>query len=168
LCDTRRAVSIYQSNRDYTVSSSNDDVLQQIRTRRPDIIDLVDKRDSGAQLLRVLTENVAPADVATEEGDRVWELCGIRLANNQRVHEALVLFLRLYDLKLRAQETSGRIHKGSSLIWISYCFIALGFPAYAKRYTMLAKMRLKATAGYRLMAEHTFSSCGKEACTRSR
>jgi hypothetical protein len=82
--------------------------------------------------------NVAPVDVATAEGDRVWELCGIYLFQTERVHEALFLFLQLYDLKLAAQATAGRVHKGSPLIWISHCFATLGFHVHAKRYAMLA------------------------------
>jgi hypothetical protein len=120
------------------MSSSAASLRDEIAALKPEIHDLIEKRDSGAQLLRILKLNVAPIDVATGEGDRVWELCGIYLCQNQRVHEALVLFLQLYDLKLDAQATVGRVHKGSPLIWICYCFAALGFHVHAKRYAMLA------------------------------
>jgi hypothetical protein len=113
-------------------------LANQIATLKPDIKDLIGTRDSGAQLLRVLSLNVAPADVASAQGDKVWELCGTYLFSSGRVHEALILFLQLYDLKLTAQGTVGRVHKGSPLIWISYCFMALGFLVHAKRYAMLA------------------------------
>ena len=113
-------------------------LLDQITTLKPEIRDLIERRNSGAKLLRVLTLNVAPVDVATSEGDRVWELCGNYLFNQQRFHEALFLFLQLYDLKLAAQTTVGRVHKGSPLIWISHCFSTLGFLVHAKRYAMLA------------------------------
>jgi hypothetical protein len=121
------------------VDSPTDGIRADIIALKRELADLLDKRDSGAQLLRVLTLNVPPADVATSEGDRVWELCGIYLFNKGRVHEALVFFLELYNLKVAAQASEGRVHKGSPLIWIiSYCFSSLGFPAHAKRYAMLA------------------------------
>jgi hypothetical protein len=138
------------------VSSSLDSVREEILALKPDIGDLIDVRDSGAQLLRVLKLNVAPVDVATGEGDRVWELCGAYLHNRQRVHEALVLFLQLYDLKLDAQATVGRVHKGSPLIWISYCFATLGFYVHAKRYAMLALCEdaIQGRELYHQMVEH--------------
>lgn len=120
------------------MSSSLEPLRSEIAALKPDIIDVIDGRDSGAQLLRILTLNVAPADVATSEGGRVWELCGEYLFRRNRVHEALVLFLQLYDLKLAAQGTAGRVHKGSPLIWICHCFATLNFPVHARRYAMLS------------------------------
>jgi hypothetical protein len=116
------------------MSSIRDEIVK----LKPDIEDLIDTRDSGAQLLRVLSLNVDPVDVATKGGDRVWELCGQYLYNNGRVHEALFLFLKVYDLEVTAQVQVGRVHKGSPLIWISHCFAKLGFLVHAKRYAMLA------------------------------
>ena len=127
-----------KTNREGQVSSPLELLAQEIATHKPEIKDLIGTRDSGAQLLRVLSLNVAPADVATPAGGKVWELCGSYLFTSDRVHEALILFLRLYDLKLAAQATVGRIHKGSPLIWISFCFATLGFIVHAKRYAMLA------------------------------
>ena len=69
---------------------------------------------------------------------RVWELCGQYLLHSGRVREALFIFLELYQMKLSAQVTKGRVHKGMPLIWICYCFVTLGFRAHAKRYAMLA------------------------------
>jgi hypothetical protein len=120
------------------VDEAIEKIRQEIVALKSDIKDLIDQRDTGAQLLRVLSLNVAPADVATAEGDRVWELCGTYLFNVGRIHEALIIFLTLYELKLAAQAAAGRVHKGSPLIWASFCFAALGFPAHAKRYAMLA------------------------------
>jgi hypothetical protein len=120
------------------MSSRLESLGQEISALKPDIKDIIGRRDSGAQLLRVLSSNVAPVDVATAAGDKVWESCGSYLSESGRTHEALILFLKLYELKLAAQLTLGRVHKGAPLIWISYCFAQLGFPVHAKRYAMLA------------------------------
>jgi hypothetical protein len=113
-------------------------IRAQIVALKPDISDLIDRRDSGAQLLRVLNLNVVAVDVVTSDGGRVRELCGEYLHYRGRVHEALGLFLQLYDLHLAAQATAGRVHKGLALIWISFCFKTLGFDVHATRYAMLA------------------------------
>ncbi len=38
---------------------------------------------------------------------------------------------------LKAQKTKGRIHKGMPLVWISDCYLEMGFRSLAKRYLML-------------------------------
>ena len=58
---------------------------------------------------------------------------------NQRLHEALRIFLDLYGHKLEGQMLQDRrAHKGMPLVWITEAFRLLGFPVHAKRYLMLA------------------------------
>jgi hypothetical protein len=89
-----------------------EDILSCIDTINPELGNVVRKRDSGAELLRILSLNVSPADVATPDGDRIWELCGTYLYRQQRFHESLRIFLELYKLELAAQFSLGRrFHK---------------------------------------------------------
>ena len=97
---------------------TKEEFVNMISAARPDIA--IGTRDSGAQLLRVLTLNVAPSDVVKPGGDEVWHGCGQHLMATNRVYEALGLFLKLYEMKLSAQcELKTRAHKGSDLIWIA-------------------------------------------------
>ena len=111
-------------------------LIAELKTLDGELVPLLTKADSCAQLLRLLGKKYEPADVAKPKGDRPWELCGLFLLNSNRVYDALGLFRALYERKIAAQ-SAGRIHKGMPLVWISECFSRLGYIVHAKRYLML-------------------------------
>jgi hypothetical protein len=97
-------------------------------------------RAGAAGFLRELP-TIFPADRFTEdpEGHLCWERIGNFYKNQGRFHEAISIYVSLYNQFLDAQETSGkRIRKGTPLVWISDCYAAMGFPVLSKRHLMLA------------------------------
>jgi hypothetical protein len=54
-----------------------------------------------------------------------------------RPHEALPIFIGLYNQMLYKQETGNRIHKGMPLVWICECYLIMGLSSLPKRYLML-------------------------------
>jgi len=107
----------------------------------PELLPLLKQRDSAALLLKKLPRAFSPETVASPEevGQRPWELSGLYYFNQRRFYEALSVFSALYDHMLVAQEeeTDRRVHKGMPLVWMSDCYLAIGFPVHAKRYLML-------------------------------
>jgi len=107
----------------------------------PDIITLLDPdvRDGARQLVEQLPQRFRPRTIARATNKmRAWELCGLALMKQTRVHDALMVFNALYEQCLKAQQAIGsHMHKGMPLVWISECHLALGHPVLSKRYLML-------------------------------
>jgi len=108
------------------------------------IFKLLDKRNATAILLDKLPEEWTPEDVSPRAGQpktieqRLWELIGLSILNKYGPHEALAIFMALYDHMLIAQEKNKyRVHKGMPLLWVSECFYRMGFHVHTKRYLML-------------------------------
>ncbi|NLE58052.1 MAG: hypothetical protein GX616_06815 [Planctomycetes bacterium] len=109
------------------------------RVLPPDLLALLERRDSGAAILRELMERYPPAVVcgATPE-QRVWELSGLFFKAQNRFYESLSVFSGLYDQMLRGQrQADKRVHKGMPLVWISDLFRIIGWLVHAKRHLML-------------------------------
>jgi hypothetical protein len=114
-------------------------ILDELSKLSPELVTICQRVDAGAQLLRRLPELYKPNDVASAPGNRGWELCGLYLFQVARFHDALSVFFSLYGHMLDAQTASGsRVHKGMPLVWISDCFLMLGYVVHAKRYLMLS------------------------------
>lgn len=76
---------------------------------------------------------------ADVEAQKCWVRIGNFYRNINRHHEAFSIYSTLYDQMLSAQlVTEKRLHKGEPLVWMSDCFLAIGFPVLAKRYLMLS------------------------------
>jgi len=110
----------------------------------PKINKLLDQRDSGPLLVEELPKNFRPKDVSSPTGDakteecRLWELVGLYLRESRRLYDALAVFFVLYNQILIGQdEENERYHKGMPLLWISECFLELGYRLHSKRYLML-------------------------------
>ena len=91
-------------------------------------------------VLDVLRENFSPEeDMSPEDVKHPWEAVGIcYLLILRRLQHALTIFETLYEAMLEFQEENDkRIHKGLALVWISECYVELGYPVHAKRYLML-------------------------------
>jgi len=108
------------------------------------IYKLLDKRNATAVLLDKLAEEWTPEDVSPGAGQpktieqRLWELVGLSILKKYGPHEALAIFMALYDHMLLAQEKNKyRVHKGMPLLWVSECFYRMSFPVHTKRYLML-------------------------------
>ena len=115
-----------------------DEITGELQNRAPDLLILLQGRDSTARLLEELPSRFPLGDLVAPDGaQRTWELLGLYHLNVGRIHEALALFWRLYEQLLLAQEDAGRIHKGMPLVWISECYARLGCQVHAKRYLML-------------------------------
>jgi hypothetical protein len=112
-------------------------VLEELRTLDADFLPVFDERDAASRLITLLPTRYPLAQIAQPPGDRMWELAGLFFLYSGRIHEALEVFWGLYQQKLAAQVTLGRVHKGMPLCWIGECFSKLGFPVHAKRYLML-------------------------------
>lgn len=105
----------------------------------PEMAPLLDQRDGAARLVHELPRHFSPQELRRgRRGRRLWELVGIHYRNVKRHYEALSIFAGLYDRMLVAQEQTGeRVHKGMPLVWMRDSYLAIGFPAHAKRYMML-------------------------------
>lgn len=103
------------------------------------LVPFLERRDGAAVLAHELPKTFTPETIAnTDVPRRAWELAGLYYFNQRRYHEAIPIFLSLYDHLLAAQEKIGsQVHKGMPLVWISDCYAAMGFPVLAKRYLML-------------------------------
>jgi hypothetical protein len=111
---------------------------EKIRETYSHLFQLTEQRDGAAQLLQELPNEFSPEDISHEgTKQRAWELAGLFYYNNQRWHEAMAIFSRLYQQMLTAQESGTRVHKGMPLVWISDCFRLLECPVHAKRYLQL-------------------------------
>jgi hypothetical protein len=111
--------------------------LRQIEDAKPDIAKMFEKQEVAAALLARLPTDF-PADKLTERDIRIWELCGLVFRQRQQLHQALAVFIGLYQHMHEAQRlSSSRWHKGMPLCWISDCFGDLGFDLHSKRYLLL-------------------------------
>jgi len=117
--------------------AQSDGILQEIESLDAELVPILAQTDSAWKLAELLPTKYPPEIVAKPPGDRAWELAGLYLLRAGRSHEALGLFWALYLQMLKAQEKSGRVHKGMPLVWMSDCFRQLGFPVHTKRYLML-------------------------------
>jgi hypothetical protein len=69
---------------------------------------------------------------------KMWEVVGSFYREQQRFHEALTIYSKLYEHLLAAQEAAGtRYAKGTPLVWISECYAVIGCTAISQRYLML-------------------------------
>ena len=121
-----------------TVSES--EWIKELKEKLPSpLIPLLERRDGAALLAQGLPKTFTPQTLATAgNARRAWELTGLFYLNQGRKHEALPIFLSLYDHLLAEQKnTKGYVHKGMPLVWISECYSAMNFPVLAKRYLML-------------------------------
>lgn len=113
--------------------------LKRLETLDPDLLSLMESRDSGARLLEELPRRYRANQVSVEGREQqAWEDVGLVHLRNGRVHEALAIFLRLYEHMLAGQVSARRSHMGMPLLWVSEAFYHMGFPVHAKRYLMLA------------------------------
>ena len=102
------------------------------------------QRDGGYTLAKELPKRYLPSDIAIEHLDRqknphqrTWEVLGLWFKMNGRLFEAIAIFNALYLHMIKYQiEADTRIHKGMPLVWISECFLELGWSVHAKRYIM--------------------------------
>jgi hypothetical protein len=109
--------------------------MTDLNTLAPELLPILNTPDASAQIITRLKEEHATAPYS------VWELSGHFLLRSSpsRAHEALAVFWALYEQMLLDQAaTKNRIPKGASLVFISDCFLHLGYPVHAKRYLMLA------------------------------
>lgn len=73
------------------------------------------------------------------EAHLCWERIGNFYKNQQRFHEALLLYFSLYYHFIQAQDSSGKwVQKATPLVWIGECCSQLGYNSLAKRYLMLS------------------------------
>ena len=103
------------------------------------LLPLFDRRDGAPLLIKKLSDTYSPEQISTPTDEqRVWELTGWFYLRQSRFHEALSIFTALYEYMLKAQSIrNDRVHKGMPLVWISECFLGMGFPTHTKRYLML-------------------------------
>ncbi len=103
------------------------------------LLPLLNQRDGAARLLEKLPDTFPPEIIATTPNEqRAWELTGLYYFQKKRFHEALPIFAALYYHMLAAKnKNSEHIHKGMPLVWMSDCYLNMGFPVHAKRNLML-------------------------------
>ncbi len=91
--------------------------------------ELLRKRDSLLPVLKYLEANIRGEILIAEsrEEKRVWQDVGLWYMKHQRFHEAISLFLRLYELICEAQARRKTwLRKGMPLVWMSECHRLLG------------------------------------------
>ncbi len=107
---------------------------------KPSLLPLFTQRDGGVLLAAELPKVYLPEKISTNTDEqRVWELSGLFFFHEKRYHEALSIFTSLYYQMLKAQlDKTKWVHKGMPLLWMSECYMGMGFPVLSKRYLMLA------------------------------
>lgn len=103
------------------------------------LLPLLREQDGAYRLARELPDLVTH-DQVSPYGPRatVWECLGQYYLECNRPHEALPVFEQLYEHMLKAQaKQDARVGKGTPLVRISDCHLALGRIAHAKRFLML-------------------------------
>ena len=140
---------------------SNEELLAKLPQ---DILEILDKRNATAMLLKILPETWTPEEVSPRVGEKktdeqeMWEMIAkiinhgikfeVKYPNDEEIkikeiqgkgpHEAIPIYMALYNHMLLAQQNNHyRVHKGMPLVWISDCFLQMGFLVHAKRYLML-------------------------------
>jgi hypothetical protein len=86
-----------------------------------------------------LSGTFSPAAVATLTAEhKVWERVGAFYRQQKRILDALLIYSKLYDQLLAGQEAADTwCNKGTPLVWMSECYLAMGCPAIAQRHLML-------------------------------
>ncbi|MBI4623463.1 MAG: hypothetical protein HY736_09640 [Verrucomicrobia bacterium] len=118
-----------------------DPVLEETREKlAPALFKRLEANEGAALLLKDLPSYYPPSDVAAGDKStafRAWELAGLYYRNRGRPHEAVRIFLLLYEHQLKSQAHAGRVHKGTPLLWIGDCYELMGFAALRMRFWML-------------------------------
>lgn len=113
-------------------------IEEELSALNPGLLELAKQRDSAARLIDELPRRFTPDEIRDiGPKQRSWELTGLVHLGTGRFHEALAIFWSLYQHMLAAQENGHAVHKGMPLVWISDCFLQLGYPVHAKRYLLL-------------------------------
>ncbi len=119
----------------------DDTPVEELREKlAANLLPLLSSRAGVAQLIKQLPLVYTPESVAQQPPStefRAWELVGLHYLKLGRVHESLTVFTELYEQLYRAQLNGKRVHKGTALLWMYECYLAMGFSATAKRYLML-------------------------------
>ncbi len=108
-------------------------------------------------------ERLAPTTEVNTPLCDVWSFFGLALLRVGRPYQALEVFDALYLRLLEHQASTGtRFHKGLPLFRMSQSYLALGWPAHAKRYMMLTlcedavsgsgSLRVPMTGSYGMLA----------------
>jgi hypothetical protein len=86
-----------------------------------------------------LSQTFSPSAVVTLTTEhKVWEGVGAFYRQQERFLDALVIYSKLYDQLLVGQEAADTwCNKGTPLVWMSECYLAMGCPAIAQRHLML-------------------------------
>jgi hypothetical protein len=113
--------------------------LQTLNTLPITALQALPNPDSLDIITKTLISTFSPITVSTEgPQQRTWELIGLSYRDLGRPHDAIAIFRKLYDHMLTAEETTNtRCHKGMPLVWISDCYLAIGYPLLSLRYLML-------------------------------
>jgi hypothetical protein len=113
--------------------------LRKLNSLPHGVLEAIPDPNSLNHLIITLTSLFTPATFsASDEGQKTWELVGLVYRDLGRHFEALSIFRKLYYQELMAQEETGkRCHKGTSLCWMSDCYLAIGYPLMSLRYLML-------------------------------
>jgi hypothetical protein len=104
--------------------------------------ELLRKRDGVYHLIKALEEDFTPGDVITKSGNEniqnLWQNIGLDLIKANRYYEATEVFFSLYKKLIQWQIDENKWpHKAMPLVWISDCFLKLGYRSLAKRFMML-------------------------------
>jgi len=98
------------------------------------------ERASAEKFVQSLPECFSADMIATDpKAHDCWEKVGNFHKNQGRFHDALSIYHALYNQLLTAQEKNKKwLNKATPLIWISDCYLQLGFSVLGKRYLILA------------------------------
>jgi hypothetical protein len=116
-------------------SGRADPIIAELSGLTSKLVDVIQRQNSAPLVLNLL-KDLHSADAVTQ-APREWELAGLYYLHRGRFTESLGIFLALYELLSKAQESRGWIHKGLPLCWICDALFALGYVVHAKRYLML-------------------------------
>lgn len=105
-------------------------------------IEILSKRDGVYHLIKALEEDFTPEDLITKSGNEsnqnLWQNIGLYLKNAKRYYESIEVFFSLYKKMIQWQINENKwTHKAMPLVWISDCFLLLGYRSIAKRFMML-------------------------------
>lgn len=105
----------------------------------PDLLKIIDQRDSASIYLERLPKIYSPKNISTPTSEqRAWSLIALYFRDLGRFYQALSIMSALYDHMILFQEKTGqRAHKGMPLVWMSDFFQAMGYPLHSKRFLML-------------------------------
>ncbi len=97
-------------------------------------------RASAEKFVQSLPDRFSAEMIASDlSAQECWEKVGNFHKNQGRYHDALSIYHALYNQLLAAQEKTKKwLNKATPLIWISDCYLNLGFSVLGKRYLLLA------------------------------